>query len=168
MKKFLLGLLFMAWCSSPTAATTSINGVSAPHEDPYNTLVTNLLQYAKRFKGTPYRSGGTKPSGFDCSGFVRFVFAKYQMNIPHSSRELSKMGVPVTKAEARAGDLIFFGYHKSVNHVGIITSVSNGQVKFIHSATHKGVTISSTAEDYYHRHFITIRRVLNELKETEK
>lgn len=88
---------------------------------------TNIVDYAKKFIGTPYKYGGTTASGFDCSGFTMHVYNNFKVNLPRIAKAQISKGTAVSKASLKKGDLIFFG--KPITHVGIY--VGNG--KFIHS-----------------------------------
>lgn len=127
--------------------------------------VNNLLSYARKHLSSRYRSGGTTPSGFDCSGFVRYCFTKFGISLPHSSAAQASVGAKVDREFAQPGDLIFFNGHAAggsrVGHVGIITDVVNNQVTFIHSACGGGVKFDLLSADYYRKRFVTIRRVAN-------
>jgi cell wall-associated NlpC family hydrolase len=83
-----------------------------------------LIDFAKQYLGTPYRSAGQHPEkGFDCSGFVYFVFKEFNIKVPRSSIEYQFMGKALQAEEFRIGDvLVFYGYlnSKSIGHVGII------------------------------------------------
>jgi cell wall-associated NlpC family hydrolase len=116
-----------------------------------------MLRTASTQLGTPYRSGGCDPNtGFDCSGFTTWVFNKYGIHLPRSSREQFQTGTTVAKNNLRKGDLVFFRSKRGINHVGIY--LENG--KFIHSASHgKTVTISHLDEDYWRTHYAGGRRV---------
>lgn len=116
-----------------------------------------MLRTASAQLGTPYRSGGCDPNtGFDCSGFTTWVFNKYGIHLPRSSREQFQTGTTVAKNNLRKGDLVFFRSKRGINHVGIY--LENG--KFIHSASHgKTVTISHLDEDYWRTHYAGGRRV---------
>ncbi|EHJ47291.1 NLP/P60 protein [Solidesulfovibrio carbinoliphilus subsp. oakridgensis] len=116
-----------------------------------------MLRTANTQIGTPYRSGGCNPNtGFDCSGFTTWVFNRYGIHLPRSSREQYQMGTMVAKNNLRKGDLVFFRSKRGVNHVGIY--LENG--KFIHSASNgKTVTISHLEEDYWRTHYAGGRRV---------
>jgi cell wall-associated NlpC family hydrolase len=67
-----------------------------------------LVAYAARYFGVPYVWGGESPSGFDCSGLVAYVYAKFGITLPHSSQDQAKLGVPVSRAQLQPGDLLFF------------------------------------------------------------
>ncbi|MDQ7832069.1 MAG: C40 family peptidase [Desulfovibrionaceae bacterium] len=116
-----------------------------------------LLRGAFALLGTRYRSGGDNPStGFDCSGFTTWVFNKYGINLPRSSREQFQVGRQVAKSGLKKGDLVFFGSKRGISHVGIY--LENG--KFIHSASNgKTVQVSSLEEDYWKRRYAGGRRV---------
>jgi cell wall-associated NlpC family hydrolase len=116
-----------------------------------------ILRTASTQLGARYRSGGCDPNtGFDCSGFTNWVFNRYGVNLPRSSREQYQVGKEVAKNSLRKGDLVFFRSKRGINHVGIY--LENG--KFIHSATYgKNVTISHLEEDYWRTHYAGGRRV---------
>lgn len=121
-----------------------------------------IISTASQNLGTPYRSGGTSTSGFDCSGLVCVSFEKANVKLPRSSHEMATVGVKINKSKAQKGDLIFFKTRGSrISHVGVITETSENDIKFIHSSTSSGVIISSINEEYYKRRFVQINRVLN-------
>lgn len=126
-----------------------------------NYLTEQLINVAKDYKGTKYVWGGMSRSGMDCSGFVKTAFDTFDINLPRTSREMSKTGQKIDKSEAQPGDLIFFknGGSRVINHVGIIIEVNDGEIKFIHSASSKGVSINSTNDTYYKRNFTQINRI---------
>lgn len=127
----------------------------------------SIVESALAYMGTRYRSGGMSPSGFDCSGFTSYVFRKHDISLLRDSRSQYTMGTPVRDiANLRAGDLVFFGGRGGgrVGHVGIVTEVEPGgnSFKFVHSASSRGVTVSSSREPYFSRRYVGARRVLNE------
>ena len=77
------------------------------------------VQIATTRKGTPYRSGGSSPSGFDCSGYTRWVYAKLGKNLPRTSRAQYSATAKVPASRRQPGDLVFFGTGSRVYHVGI-------------------------------------------------
>lgn len=124
-------------------------------------LVEQLINAASENLGARYRSGGSTPEGFDCSGLMFFTFNKFDIILPRSSNEMSNLGSVLNLSEVRKGDLIFFKTNgrKIINHVGMVVEVLEDEIKFIHSATSKGVIISSTKEPYYKRTFTQVNRV---------
>jgi cell wall-associated NlpC family hydrolase len=112
-----------------------------------------VVSYAKHFLGVPYVYGGSTPRGFDCSGFVRYVYAHFGVTLPHSSYAQFSDGRRVRRGSLHPGDLVFFD---SVGHVGIY--IGNGQ--FVH-APHTGdvVKISSLYESWYAATYVGARRL---------
>jgi cell wall-associated NlpC family hydrolase len=125
-------------------------------------LLDELVVTASDNIGTRYRTGGTSKSGFDCSGLMYSTFGSFDIKLPRSSIEQSRIGVVVNFEEAKKGDLIFFKTNgrRQINHVGMVVEVCDGEIKFIHSSNHGGVIISSTKESYYERNLTQINRVL--------
>jgi cell wall-associated NlpC family hydrolase len=120
-----------------------------------------IINVAAENLGSPYRSGGTTPAGFDCSGFVTYTMNQFDITLPRSSAEMARSGKRILKKDAKAGDLIFFNTSGGgVSHVGIVTENSDGIIKFIHSSTSSGVIYSTTAESYYARTFVGVNRIL--------
>lgn len=137
--------------------TTTVFRVSN-HSDLVNQLIVNATENI----GTRYRSGGTSKAGFDCSGLMICTFSNFDIRLPRSSIEQSRVGTKVGTEEAQKGDLIFFKTNgrRQINHVGMVVEVVDGEIKFVHSSTHGGVMISSTKEPYYQRAFTQVNRVL--------
>jgi len=125
-------------------------------------FVDQLILKASEHIGTRYRSGGTTKDGFDCSGLMCYTFSSYDIKLPRSSIEMASYGSKIDTQNAQKGDLIFFKTNgrRQINHVGMVVEVLDGEIKFIHSATHGGVIISSTKESYYQRNFAQVNRVL--------
>jgi len=116
-----------------------------------------VIATAKQYIGVPYVWGGSSPSGFDCSGFVQYVFGKHGISLPRTSREQYNVGTWVSKANLRPGDLVFYNTSGSgVSHLGIY--IGNGQ--FIHASTSKGVMISEISNSYWSARYYGARRVL--------
>ena len=126
-------------------------------------VVKQLINTAESNLGAGYHTGGTNPNtGFDCSGLMFSTFKKFDINLPRSSNDMAKIGRRLDDDEIQKGDLIFFRTNgrSVINHVGMVTEVSDGEIKFIHSSTQKGVIISSTKEPYYGRTFAQANRIL--------
>jgi len=127
--------------------------------------IDNILAEAETYLGTPYRFGGTTRAGIDCSAFVLSVFgAAVGMNLPRVASEQSEEGESIDRSQLQKGDLVFFAHRGSrISHVGIVEDVTpDGEVKFIHAATSKGVTVSSLNDDYWAPKFRFAKRVITE------
>ena len=119
-----------------------------------------LLEDAKYFKGGKYVWGGTTPEGFDCSGYVQYLYKKHNINLPRTAWAQSKKGLTVDKDNLQKGDLLFFLTDKKrgipVTHVGIY--IGNGN--FIHAASKKkGIIISPITHGSYAKCFVSAKRV---------
>lgn len=123
-----------------------------------------LIAKSSENLGVRYRSGGTTNAGFDCSGLMFATFKNIDMILPRSSVDMAKYGEKVDRTKAQKGDLIFFATfgRGRISHVGMVTEVTDDEIKFIHSSSQMGVIISSIKEDYYARTFVQINRVLGE------
>jgi len=107
--------------------------------------------------GTPYRWAGTTTSGFDCSGFTRYLFSEFGVDLPHTSKGQDQEGYWIDKKDLRKGDLVFFNTDgKGVSHVGVYI----GDGEFVHSATNEGVVKNKLSESYYAKRYVSARRVL--------
>ena len=129
-----------------------------------NNIVDQVINYAYRFRGTPYRYGAMSPRGFDCSGFTSYVFKRFGIELDRSSRGQIFDGVRVKQKDLQPGDLVFFQGRSGrggVGHVGIVTKVNDDNTfHFIHSACSSGVTESKNTESYYSRRYVGACRVL--------
>ena len=111
---------------------------------------------AMRYLGVPYVWGGASPSGFDCSGFVQYVYAQYGIRLPRTADVQASVGYPVSKDELQPGDLVFFaGDYVNISHVGIY--VGGGQM--IHASSTYGIAYDSLSRDYRVAHYAGARRV---------
>ncbi|MDP4182763.1 MAG: SH3 domain-containing protein [Bacillota bacterium] len=121
-----------------------------------------LVAYAKKFLGVRYVYGGSSPNGFDCSGFVLYVFNHFGIDLERVAADQARQGSKVSRENLRPGDVIFFdtnGGRNYVNHAGIYI----GDGMFIHASSgsnaHK-VTISDLSEGFYSNAYMTGRRFL--------
>ncbi|GEN66613.1 MULTISPECIES: C40 family peptidase [Chryseobacterium] len=130
----------------------------------YNKTIDGILEEAETYLGTPYRYGGTTRNGIDCSAFVLSVFgAAAGLSLPRVAASQAQEGERIEKGNLQKGDLIFFSHGRRISHVGIVESVSEeGEIKFIHAATSKGVMISSLNDSYWGPKFRFAKRVINE------
>jgi len=127
----------------------------------------DLIRFAKKLLGTPYHFASSSPKkGFDCSGFVKYVFSNYKINLPRSSKSYDAVGKALKPAEFKVGDVIvFYGFRDKsrIGHVGIICEADGMNSKFIHSSSgkSKGVTISDLGSKAYTRRFYKCVDVIN-------
>ncbi|MBQ8682810.1 MAG: C40 family peptidase [Selenomonadales bacterium] len=120
-------------------------------------FIRRLVQTSFAYIGVPYVFGGTTPGGFDCSGYVQYVFAKSGVDLPRLADEQFGVGQAVSYRNLRAGDLVFFTtYAAGASHVGIYL----GNNEFINATTSSGVQVSSLNNGYWGSRYIGARRVL--------
>jgi cell wall-associated NlpC family hydrolase len=131
-----------------------------------STLPGRVVVFAKTFIGTPYKFGCTAPDiGFDCSGFITYVFNHFNIDVPRSSEGFTNEGTPISLANALPGDLILFtgtnGRVRTVGHIGLIVAHDTSGVSFIHSSSGKenAVIITQLNERYMAR-FVKVIRIL--------
>lgn len=129
-------------------------------------LSDSIVDYANKFIGKPYLYGGSSVNGFDCSGFVYFIYGHFNISTPRSSADYGKIGKIITIDSCRKGDIILFTgtdlNHSVIGHVGIIVNESGQPIKFIHSSSsknHQGIVITYFDDSAYVSRFIGIRRI---------
>ena len=112
---------------------------------------------ALEYRGVPYRNGGATPAGFDCSGFVRYVLARYGRDVPRQTREQFDAGVRVSRDKLRPGDLVFFStVAPGASHVGIALDDD----EFVHAPNSRGVVrVERLTTEYWRTRFVGARRV---------
>ena len=152
--------------ASPTktvAKSASLKALESNYSGKNSNLVSELLSDAQKYLGAPYKYAGNTSAGFDCSGLVVKVFDENKLQLPRRSEDQSNEGKEIKIKEAKPGDLVFFATSggSRVTHVGIVHDIGgDGEVKFIHSSTSKGVIISSLNEKYWNNAYLFARRVL--------
>ncbi|TPG78651.1 C40 family peptidase [Pseudomonas mandelii] len=126
-------------------------------------LADSILERGMSLIGTRYRFGGTSEAGFDCSGFIGYLFREEAgLNLPRSTREMINVDAPlVSRSKLEPGDLLFFatnGRRGRVSHAGIYL----GDNQFIHSSSRKsgGVRIDNLGDSYWSKTFIEAKRAL--------
>jgi cell wall-associated NlpC family hydrolase len=130
-------------------------------------LPERIVAFAKMLKGTPYKFGCTSPSaGFDCSGFITYVFNHFDITVPRSSVDFTNEGAQIALENSRPGDLILFTGTNSkiriVGHIGLIVSNDTSGISFIHSSSgNEDAVIITHLNDRYMARFIKIIRIIN-------
>ncbi len=120
-----------------------------------NATAQIVLNTARQYLGVPYVWAGETPDGFDCSGFVQYVFNLHGITLPRNAFQQYRMGTAVSTPELQPGDLVFFGTDR-VSHMGIY--IGDGQ--FLHCSTSRGVTVTPLSNTYWAPRYIGARRVL--------
>ncbi len=119
----------------------------------------DIVNIALAYRGSKYSSGGmSSRSGFDCSGFIKFLYETKGISLPHSSSAQFNYGKPVDKSDLKSGDIVFFSdtYKSGISHVGLYI----GDNKFIHAATSKsGVKVDDLNSSYYAKRYTGARRI---------
>lgn len=147
-KKFKILLMFLVFATMFTSL-------------PVNASTISIAEYAKRYEGTGYKFGGNTPEeGFDCSGFILFVFDKYGKKLPRTSEGQYEYGVSVEKADLQPGDLVFFKdtYKQGISHTGIYL----GDNSFISAENEKrGVAVARLfGHPYWDAHYVGAKRLI--------
>lgn len=127
----------------------------------------SITEYALSFLKTPYVWGGTSPKGFDCSGFIYYVFKHFNIPVSRSSSGLDKCGDNIDLKQAQPADLLLFtgtdASIRKVGHVGMVLKNENGTIDFIHSSSskrHFGVTITRFNNSGYVKRFLTAKAII--------
>ncbi len=142
----------MLWCLVIGCAT------AAPRP-PAPGMAAKVTAQARALRGTPYRYGGKTPRGFDCSGFVQYVFLQAaNRKLPRTSKRQFTYSRPIRRGNEKPSDLLFFSINgHGPSHVGIYL----GKGSFIHASQSGGnVKISNANSKYWKRRFVGVRRVL--------
>lgn len=122
-----------------------------------NTNGYALSGTALSLRGAPYKNGGIDPNGFDCSGFVRYVYTQHGVPMPREVREQFKIGKTVDRSRLEPGDLVFFStVAPGASHVGIMI----GGDQFVHAPSERGVVrVESLSQQYWGSRYIGAKRV---------
>jgi len=135
--RLLVLVLVLAYVTAFGTGRASASGSNSKSSSRSSGVGLKITRFARHLLGIPYRYGGSTPnSGFDCSGFVRFVYSHFGVTLPHSSYADFDLGTRVSRGNLRPGDLVFFD---GVGHVGLY--IGNG--RFIH-APHTGLRVMVT------------------------
>lgn len=145
------------------AKTENLRKLDSKFDGNVSRSINDVLKDAEKYIGAPYKFGGNTSSGFDCSGFTVKVFEENDFSLPRRSSDQAEAGKKIDIKDVKPGDLLFFATAggSRVSHVGIVHDIgSDGEVKFIHASTSKGVIISSLNEKYWNKAYLHAQRVL--------
>jgi len=128
-----------------------------------DSLVNELVTYAKTFLGCPYRYAGKSRAGFDCSGYVSTMFSHIGVSLSPSSYGMAGSGRVVPDSTIKPGDILFFvntqRRRTGIGHVGMVVEVKDGQIVFLHSACNGGVRYDYLSSAYYKAHYYRAERI---------
>jgi cell wall-associated NlpC family hydrolase len=157
-------------CTSLFAACLSLQSFSFTKTgtDSVCTLPDSIIDFAVQYIGTKYVYAGSSPKGFDCSGFVYYVFKNNGVDVPRTSRDMGNSGKQVEINNCKPGDIILFrgtnAKNKTIGHAGIVIWSDGKEIEFIHSSSSKkksGVIVSRMSDSsYYGKRLVKIVRVL--------
>ena len=152
----LAGLLVLA--GGCAARGPSLPGSAPPGFPGLDDRAAGVLRTALALRGAPYRDGGSDPRGFDCSGFVQYVFAQHGESLARQVTELARAGRTVRRREIQPADLLFFATNsRGASHVAIAVDSD----AFIHAPSSGGaVRFERLSAPYWSRRFLGARRVL--------
>ena len=180
---FIILLIFFQACSATRHNKTSSPITSEPTSHPINKTnaseppvmintknvdPNSVVDFAETLVGTKYKYGSAvKEQGFDCSGFITYVFNHFKIQVPRVSKSFTNAGYPVALDKTKPGDLILFTGTDTtgwiVGHMGMIAENDNGKVKFIHSSSGKSIgVITSSLSKYYATRFVKAIRIFND------
>jgi cell wall-associated NlpC family hydrolase len=155
MKRFLFIVLLFVCSQSYAQQNTSEKTTSNADK---------VIDFAKTFLGVPYVYGGASPAGFDCSGFIQYVFKEFGYSLARTAGDQSLFGFDVTLSELQPGDLMYFKGRNvnssAIGHVGMVTAVKDGKIEFIHAAGKSVRMDVFNNSSYYVPRFIKARRTL--------
>lgn len=164
MKKYLftLGIIFILGCSSTTsiAKMRSMKSSGQPYE-----LRKMVTEKAEEYLGVHYQRDGKHPgSGFDCSGFVAYVYNQFGWNLKGGSSDIAHQGIMKSQDQLQKGDLVFFGKQRGgkthITHVGIITESNKHSIVMIHSSSTIGISKEDIKKsDYWKNKFLFAKDV---------
>lgn len=159
-----IGIIILAVSSLGEDKTTEIRVELNSSFNTKSSLRDSLEDFGKELLGVPYLYAGTSREGFDCSGFIYYVFKNFDITVPRSSSQFADFGEEVAIDQIQKGDILVFlsPTRDEIGHLGIVTNPNGMETEFIHATSGKEmqVTISSLKNPGYNRRFVKAVRVI--------
>jgi cell wall-associated NlpC family hydrolase len=149
---FILFLMLTGCASTRFSSKQTFLKLTTQEKDLRKKIVLKAMQY----KGVRYVYGGSSPSGFDCSGFVQYIYKKFGIILPRTVQDMESKGKWVKSNQLIAGDLVIF---HNPRHVGIYAS----RRRFIHASSSRGVIIDNLDKEYYVKRFFGGKNIISNL-----
>jgi len=156
-------LLLLGLCASALTGCATTQGAKLHVLPPRSPAAgppsdSAIVRTALEYVGTPYVLGGTTPVGFDCSGFVRYVYRLHGVELPRNVATQANVGQHIDRGDIRPGDLVFFSTTgPGFTHVGIATS----RDAFVHAPNSRGVVrVEPLTSAYWSQHYAGARRIV--------
>jgi len=155
---FLVNIYLMFLFSSNLLSQNKSDSLSEVYKDSTlefsnSEFINDIISYSKKFLGTPYKYAGTSPIGFDCSGFIYYVFGNFGLRITRTSYSMAEFGETVRLSKVRPGDLLFFKGRNlnssNVAHVALVVESTDNGILMIHSSSSRGVVIDNFSKSKY-------------------
>lgn len=152
------------WNQTTEGAAIKPNDIGLPTFNNHNSeKINSIISFAKSFIGTPYHWGGITPSGFDCSGFINYIFGNFGFSLSRTCFSLAELGESIKIENLQAGDLMFFkgsnASSSAIGHVAMVIEVTPDAIRFIHSAN-SGVRIDNfKSSKYYITRYLKSKRL---------
>ena len=132
-----------------------------------DTSVNHLLKVLVHELGKPYKYGSNGPTGYDCSGLMKFAFSFIGQTLPRTASEIGQLGEAISMDDLQPGDLLFFSGRrnsktKSIGHVGCVYKVDSGKIYMIHSSDQGTNILDITKSEYYNKRLISARRIIED------
>lgn len=166
----LIALLAIVLCSIAYASLVVSTRISKGNKSSFQdttpnptTLRDSVVNFSMELLGTPYLESGSNKNGFDCSGFVHYVFQHFKIQVPRSSPQFEHFGKEIPIESVQKGDILVFlsPTSNAIGHIGIVTNPKGNESDFIHSTSGREmkVVITSLKKEGYARRFIKAVRV---------
>ncbi len=135
-----------------------INSAQLNQPENSTALRDSIVAYGLQFLGTPYTAGGCSQNGFDCSGFVYFVFKEFNIAVPRSSAQFANFGTQIPIDSVKKGDILVFlsPTRNAIGHLGIVTNANGAASDFVHASSGREmkVIVTSLTQPGYAKRFV--------------